>query len=554
MPLKPIRVPNFQGGLDKSDDSIIADNQLADATNCFYNSDKNLQTRYGQAAFGSPVPDSVLLVDECDATTGWSVSEDGVNLTLDTTNQKRGTGALNFDVDVSATANDYAILTKSTLALDITNQKGSLKFWFTIPTGGLTDFTNIVVRFGTDSSNYYEWTVLAADLVEGSNFLDLSYSDATTTGTLNDASITYFQSTLNYDAAYTDQTDFLIDSIYSYSATSTKGMRSIMFFETTEVPAVRYLFTTVGTGLYLYNETSNSWEIIRNDLTENAFTELTAYKNTMYFTNGKDNYFSFDGVSYTDHTGANTYKGKYFLLANDVGYIAGDPTVPSSLAYTNATPTNLQTFPNVLVVDEDDSSGPITGLINLGPIVIVCKRDKIYKVNVATPSREQIDYSDGFLSHRGLVRVENEVLGVNNSGIYSLAQRQATTGSIRADALSDNVKQIIDLITDKSVVNAIYVDKLKNVYFFVDTSGSGIPDSALVFSILTRGWTLYNNTPFWQTVIYRDSDGQERFLAANALNGQCKELETGETDSTNAISTDIRTKNFVIGVPETLKT
>lgn len=552
--VKPIRVPNFEGGLSTKDATIIQDNQLSTATNVFYNQDKKLQTRYGQKSFGSPIPDALKVISLADVTTGWSVGSDGVTLTADTSNQKRGAGALAFNITVATSADNFATLTNSTLtAVDITTVKGFLRFWLYVPAAFNTNLTAVKFRIGSDASNYYEFT--AGTLIEASwNYVVLPFSGATTTGTPVDTAIDYAQLRIEYTAGYTDKVGVKLDDVICTSNTYSKPQYSAMYFESSATGFPRYLHMNCGTTLWEYDETSTHWNPIKTGLTEGTRFSTTAYKNIMYFTNGVDNYFDYNGKTCTDRTGANTYKGKYLLLANDIGYIAGDPSVPSTLAYTGGVPANLNTFPNVLVCDEDSSDGVITGLINLGPIVFVMKEGKIYKVNVATPSREQIDYSEGFLSGRALVRVENEVFGINESGVYTLAQREATIGSVRADALSDDIKQIIDAIGDKTIVSALYSEKLKNCYFFVDTGNDGTPDTALVFSVLTKRWTTYNNMPFNQAVLWKDSDGVEHIVCANAINGQAKEIETGTNDNGNEIISTIVTKNFDFDQPETYKT
>jgi|GEM_PF-3712043 hypothetical protein len=552
--VKPIRINNFQGGVSKKDATIIDDNQLSTGENCFYNQDKNLQTRYGQQNFGSPIPDAVKQISTADATTGWAVTDDGVTLTADTTNQKRGAGALAFNITVATSVNNFALLTNSTLtAVDITPVKGFLRFWIFAPTAFNTNLTAVRMRIGSSAANYYEFT--AGTLTQAAwNYVVVPFSAATITGTPVDTTINYCQLRIEYTAGYTDKVGVKLDDIVCTSATYTKPMMSMKYFETSTTPSVRYLHANCGTALWEYDENTSHWNPIKLGLTDGTRFTSTAYKNIMYFSNGVDNYFDYNGKTCTDRTGTNTYKGKYLLLANDVGYIAGDPTVPSTLAYTGGVPANLNTFPNVLVCDEDSSDGSITGLINLGPIVFVMKRGKIYKVNTASPAREQIDYSNGFLSHRALVRVENEVFGINQSGIYTLAQREATVGSIRADALSDDIKQIIDAIQDKTIVSAVYVEQLKNCYFFCDTAGDGIPDTALVFSVLTKKWTTYNNMPFNEAVVWRDSNGDRHIVCANANNGYAKEIEVGTNDNSNEILTSIVSKDFDFGQPETFKT
>jgi hypothetical protein len=346
----------------------------------------------------------------------------------------------------------------------------------------------------------------------------------------------------------------MIDDIQAYSATSLKPMMSLKYFEESVSPYTRHLIANCGTSVFSYDETSGYWNVIKTGVTDGSRYAMTAYKNIQYYTNGSDNYASWNGKTWTEYTGANTYKGRYLLLANDIGYIAGDPSVPSTLAYTAATPANLQAFANVLVCDEDSSDGFITGLINLGPIVIVTKERKIYKVNVATPSREQIDYSNGCLSGRSLARVENEVFLLNEGGVYTLAQREATIGSIRADGLTENLQPLIDEVVRKNITAGFYYAKNNNFYLFCDTNDDGINETCLVFSILTKRWTKYVGINANEAVIYKDSSGVEHFLIANAVSGQCKEIEYGHDDNGNPIAVNIATKEFNFNTPETYKT
>lgn len=554
--LNPIRINQFEGGLSMKDSSLIKDNQLSVATNVFYNNEKLLQTRYGEVSFGNPVPQAAKQISACDATTGWSVSEDGATLTAETSAMKRGAGALKFNISVAGSANNYAKLTNSTItAADISSAKGSLGFWLYAPATFTTELTDIIVRIGSSASDYYEFTFLPTSITNTSwNFLKAAFSGATTAGTPNDVAITYAQLIINYSGSYTDKTGVMLDDLVSYSNESSKAMMSLKYFKEGVSPFNRHLVTNVGTNVFEYDETSEEWTLIKSGVTEGARYAMAAYKDIQYYTNGVDNYASFNGKTWTEHTGANTYKGKYLLLANDVGYILGDPSAPSSLAYTAATPSNLQTFANVLALDEDSSDGIGTGLINLGPVVIAAKNKKIYKVNIATPSREQLDYSDGCTTGRSFCRVENEVFLLNDGGVYTLAQREATTGSLRANALSDDLMRLMDEVTDKTTASAFYDNKLGNFYLFLDESGDGVNDVCIVFSTMTKAWTKYTNINANEAVIYEDKNGVRHFLIANSGSGQCREIETGYNDNGNPIYCEVVTKNWDFDQPETLKT
>ncbi len=557
--ISPVRIKNFEGGLNLADDTLIDDNQLSVATNVFYNSEKKLQTRYGQTTFGQNIPEGCITIHNCDSVAGngtWAGTDDAVTVSLESATMKRGAGAIKFNVTVATSGNNDAIMTNSGMTtVNITSYKGYLGFWFYTPTGGKTDLTNLVVKVGSSGSNYYSWTVATTGLTEADwVFVPLLFSSASITGTPNDAAVGYIQLTLNYGAGYTNKTGFIFDDFVAYSSGYSKPQMSLKYFKESVSPFTRHLITNVGTNVYSYDETSTYWTLIKSGVTEGARYSMAGYKNIQYYTNGSDNYASWNGQTWTEYTGANTYKGKYLLLANDVGYILGDPSVPSSLAYTNATPSNLQSFPNVLVLDEDSSDGKGTGLINLGPVVIASKEGKIYKVNIATPSREQLDYSNGALAHRAFTRVENEVFLLNDAGVYTLSQREATTGSLRSDGLSDNLQPLIDSFTKKTTAAAYYSYANNNFYLFFDSNDDDVNDTCIVFSTLTKKWTKYTNYNANEAVIYEDSSGVKHLLIANSVIGQCKEIETGFDDNGSSIYCEVQTKNFDFDIPETLKT
>ena len=558
---KPVNIENFQGGLVLQDSTIIPDNALSVAKNVFYNVDRLLQTRYGQTNFGNPIPDSILVIHNADSVSAngtWAVSDDGINLTASGSQKKRGTAALKFDIDVSASANNDTLLTNSTMSSkNITSTKGYLGFFLFIPTGGKTNLTNLRIRLGSSSSDYYQWTIQPAQLTENAfNFFGKKFSDATITGSPDDAAINYFQYGIFYNGSYVDVNGWGLDDIVVYSGTSSKPVMSLKYFESSiqaqNFP--RYLHVNCGTNLFEYDEDSQYWNVIKTGLTENTRFSMAAYKNIMYFTNGVDNYFSYDGIVCTDHTGGNTYKGKYLIVANDIGYILGDPSVPSSLAYTAANPANLNIFPNVLVLDEDGSDGVGSALNHLGPIVLAGKQRKVYEVNVAAPSRQTLDYSDGIEAHRAFININNNLVFPNSGGIYTLGQRQATVGSLRVDSISENIQRLTDDIKNKEFMAAIWINQFNNAYFSADLNEDGIPDTCLVLSTLVKKWTIYEGISANEFVYWKDKNGDYHMLYASATGGQVVEMETGTNDFNLAILHEIEGKSFNFGDPLKYKT
>jgi hypothetical protein len=182
----------------------------------------------------------------------------------------------------------------------------------------------------------------------------------------------------------------------------------------------------------------------------------------------------------------------------------------------------------------------------------VTKEKSIRKLNTTGSSNESIDYSN--CAFGTPVKVENEVFILNEGGFNTLAQREATVGSIRAQSLSDDISSIVDGIANKDLMHGQYIDKLNNAYFFVDTTEDGKCDSCLVFSVLTKRWTEYNNYSYSDSCVYEDSNGNFYFLGGSAITGRVDSLEDGYTDNGNPILSEITTKSFDFDTPEILKT
>ena len=118
MATSPINLDLFNGGWNANEATIIDDNQLSVVENWFYDENELLRTRAGTLGFGQPIPDDSILLSQMDSFDGngtWSAADDAANVATQTTGEKRGAGAVEFDIDVSASVNDYATIENSTL-------------------------------------------------------------------------------------------------------------------------------------------------------------------------------------------------------------------------------------------------------------------------------------------------------------------------------------------------------------------------------------------------------------------------------------------------------
>lgn len=123
----------------------------------------------------------------CDtsSTTGWS----GATITLDSTNNVAGGGALVFDTDISGTTT----ITNTTLTstdLSAHENVSTLFLWAYIPTGA--DTTSFALRWG-DTNGYWSKTITSTQqgtaFINGWNLLAFDWKTATKTGTPSSAAI-----------------------------------------------------------------------------------------------------------------------------------------------------------------------------------------------------------------------------------------------------------------------------------------------------------------------------------------------------------------------------
>lgn len=160
-----------------------------------------------------------------------TTNSDALNVATDTGSFTQGSASVSFDIDVSQSANDYALVYNSTLtALNLSTLKPSISYAFIdvyLPTASIT---SIELRWGTDASNYYSRSATAnfdgTSFKVGWNTIGVAWEGATETGTVTDTSIGYIAVKLNYAASLTDQTGVKIDNFYMRQG----GLYEILYY------------------------------------------------------------------------------------------------------------------------------------------------------------------------------------------------------------------------------------------------------------------------------------------------------------------------------------
>lgn len=152
-----------------------------------------------------------------------SSSSDATNLTADVNEKKQGSGSLNFDIDVSQTANNYAtIYVPDSTSRDLSSLEdlGSFIFWVYIPD---KTYTTSFTLFWSDETSVIPstkskyWSATVTTDINGNSFVDgwnqvkIDWQDATKTGSPDSSAIVYYEIRMTYGASQGDDTDFRYD-------------------------------------------------------------------------------------------------------------------------------------------------------------------------------------------------------------------------------------------------------------------------------------------------------------------------------------------------------
>jgi hypothetical protein len=153
-----------------------------------------------------------IVLDTCEATTGWAASGTASNLTEDNVNFASGSGSLSFDMTTGA-----GIVSKTlAAAVDMSSQinQASLFYYLYLPTG--SQITSTTIRWGTSSSAYYSRTMTTTNegnaFQTGWNLIRADWLGATVVGSPSSSNINYLYISVTATAT---QTGVKLDNIVS---------------------------------------------------------------------------------------------------------------------------------------------------------------------------------------------------------------------------------------------------------------------------------------------------------------------------------------------------
>lgn len=240
----------------------VARQQCFSSTNMFtMNFNTGLKTILINAPF-LPAPIIPNQASSITANGTWAVGGSASSLAVDNQNYVYGGGSLSFTLPSGAGYLENSTMT----ALDLTTylNQGTWFIWVYMPTG--SQFTSVILRWGSDSSNYYSVTATqtqqGTSFVNGWNLISFTWLGATVTGSPVITAIDYLRVTMNTTAIQTGaKLNYIIVELGNY-----------MEYEYYS----KYLFRSATTGAFQETVTDVSNLINLDTETYNLFFNLVA--------------------------------------------------------------------------------------------------------------------------------------------------------------------------------------------------------------------------------------------------------------------------------------
>jgi hypothetical protein len=187
---------------------------------------------------------SGVVLDSVDSTTGWSAGGTASNLAIDNVNYVSGSSSLKFDL-----ASGTGWLENSTInSLDLNSWLNQANQFLYTYLQTATGITSVSLRWGTDSSNYYEQTAIVTQentaFQDGWNLISLPWLNATVVGSPDPTDITYLRVTW---VATSAQTGMRLDNIICRLGT----ILEIVYYS-------KYMFRDASTGAWQETITDDS--------------------------------------------------------------------------------------------------------------------------------------------------------------------------------------------------------------------------------------------------------------------------------------------------------
>jgi hypothetical protein len=251
----------------------------------------------------------------------------------------------------------------------------------------------------------------------------------------------------------------------TFDAGTDRVLSVYTFYRGATAPQV-LIHTTAGKVYYTNDPTANPivWTQVTTGLSTTAPMSWETFNSKVYFSNGVDNYASWDGTTYTTYPSAP--KGKYLRLWKDTMWMSGIPSLVDRVY--SSTAGDAETWPAPSWVDITKGDGDtVNALGSDGLVLIVGKRNRGMTIyDPVTFANRVVDFEKGIESHFSVIQHEGEIYYLTRRGIAKFD----SSGPARI------ISAKLDRLFDPSVLNLAQLSKAW-AYTFGNQVGWALPET-----------------------------------------------------------------------------
>jgi len=256
-----------------------------------------------------------------------------------------------------------------------------------------------------------------------------------------------------------------------------------------------------GTILEYFSTVDKKWYRLGTTIyTENAEFGFAVYNDTLYGCNAVQNYFKFDGTTFTEY--ASAPKGNVLQVFEDRMFVSGVTAEPLSVYYSKTSDaTDFTVSSSAGGVVKPLGTDYVKALENYYGILMIFKEGSIWKltfiydqiVSLFVPKLELQSGNYGAVSRKAVVWVENDLWFFTGLEVRSIGYKDNQTGvlGVNASVISDAIKETLKTINRLNYNKCVVGYSERRFYLSVPLLGDTTDTTFVCHLLYKNAWTKY---------------------------------------------------------------
>lgn len=243
------------------------------------------------------------------------------------------------------------------------------------------------------------------------------------------------------------------------------------------------------------------WRLGTTTYTENAKFGFIVYDDALYGCNGVENYFKFDGTTFTEY--ASAPKGNILEIFEDRVFVSGVTAEPLSVYYSKTSDlTDFTVSSTAGGVIKPLGTDFVTNLKNYYGILMIFKYDSIWKltfqynsdVSLYVPKLELQSGNYGACSRKAVSWVENDLWFFTGREVRSIGFKDNQTGvfGVNTSVLSEQIKEVLYTISRDNYSKCVTGYNNRRFYLSVPVTATTADTTYVCHLLYNQKWTKYS--------------------------------------------------------------